>query len=68
LFVHGWTGLAIGTTLVGLAIGWWQAAAAMFGHAILFVFVIVPSSTGSDTGWAGRTSGTRPTTGAGSPG
>jgi stearoyl-CoA desaturase (Delta-9 desaturase) len=46
LFVHGWTGLAIGATLVGLAIGWWQAVAAMLGHAFLFVFVIGPLING----------------------
>jgi len=46
LFVRGWIGVGIGTILVGLAIGWWQAAAAMFGHAILFVFVIGPLING----------------------
>jgi hypothetical protein len=32
--------VAIGTTLVGLAIGWWQAAAAMLGHALLLWLAI----------------------------
>ena len=46
VFARGWIGLGIGTALVGLGIGWWQAVAAMLGHALLFVFVIGPLING----------------------
>ena len=46
VFTRGWIGLGIGTALVGLVIGWWQAVAAMLGHAVLFVFVIGPLING----------------------
>ena len=45
-FSHGWTGLALGTALTALAIGWWQGIVAMLGHAVLFVFVTAPLING----------------------
>jgi stearoyl-CoA desaturase (delta-9 desaturase) len=46
LFSRGWIGIGAGIALVGLAIGWWQAVAAMIGHGILFVFVTGPLING----------------------
>jgi stearoyl-CoA desaturase (delta-9 desaturase) len=42
VFSRGWTGVAIGTALMCLALGWWQGMVAMIGHTILFVFVLAP--------------------------
>jgi stearoyl-CoA desaturase (Delta-9 desaturase) len=46
VFAWGWTGLGLGTLLVGLTIGWWQGVVAMLGHALLFVFVTGPLING----------------------
>jgi stearoyl-CoA desaturase (delta-9 desaturase) len=46
VFAWGWTGLGVGTLLVGLTIGWWQGVVAMLGHALLFVFVTGPLING----------------------
>jgi stearoyl-CoA desaturase (delta-9 desaturase) len=46
LFAWGWTGLGLGTVLVGFTIGWWQGVVAMLGHALLFVFVTGPLING----------------------
>ena len=51
-FSRGWTGLVLGWALVALAIGWWQALAAMLGHAVLFVLVLSPLINGLGH-WAG---------------
>jgi len=46
VFAWGWTGLGLGTLLMGLTIGWWQGVVAMLGHALLFVFVTGPLING----------------------
>jgi stearoyl-CoA desaturase (delta-9 desaturase) len=46
VFCRGWTGLALGTVLVSLAIGWWQGPLAMIGHGILYMFVLAPLING----------------------
>ena len=46
VFAFGWSGLALGTALTGLAIGWWQGLVAMLGHVVLFVFVAAPLING----------------------
>jgi stearoyl-CoA desaturase (Delta-9 desaturase) len=46
VFSHGYTGLGLGTALLGLTLGWWQGAAAMLGHGLLFVFVVAPLING----------------------
>jgi stearoyl-CoA desaturase (delta-9 desaturase) len=52
LFAWGWSGLVLGTGLLGLALGWWQGVVAMLVHAVLFVFVIAPLINGLGH-WAG---------------
>ena len=42
VFSWGWTGLGLGTALLGVTIGWWQGVLAMFGHGILYMFVLAP--------------------------
>ena len=46
VFSFGWSGLAVGTALATLTLGWWQGLVAMLGHAILFVFVAAPLING----------------------
>jgi stearoyl-CoA desaturase (delta-9 desaturase) len=46
VFSRGWTGLGVGTVLVGLGLGWWQGVLAMLGHGLLFVFVLAPLING----------------------
>jgi len=46
VFSFGWSGLALGTALATLTLGWWQGLVAMLGHAILFVFVAAPLING----------------------
>jgi stearoyl-CoA desaturase (Delta-9 desaturase) len=46
VFRNGWTGLALGTVLVCVSIGWWQGLVAMLGHGILYVFVLAPLING----------------------
>jgi len=46
VFSRGWTGLGLGTALVGMAIGWWQGPVAMIGHGILYMFVLAPLING----------------------
>jgi stearoyl-CoA desaturase (delta-9 desaturase) len=57
LFSRGWTGLVLGTLLVGLVIGWWQAIVAMVGHGILFVFVLAPLINGLGHWWGAQNFG-----------
>jgi stearoyl-CoA desaturase (Delta-9 desaturase) len=53
VFGWGWTGLAAGTGLVTLAIGFWPALAAMLLHGLLYVFVLSPSINGLGH-WRGK--------------
>jgi stearoyl-CoA desaturase (Delta-9 desaturase) len=53
VFSWGWTGLAAGTGLVTLAIGFWPALCAMLLHGILYVFVLSPSINGLGH-WRGK--------------
>jgi stearoyl-CoA desaturase (Delta-9 desaturase) len=53
VFSHGWTGLALGTTGLCLALGLWAGAAAMVLHALLYVFVLAPLINGLGH-WHGR--------------
>jgi stearoyl-CoA desaturase (delta-9 desaturase) len=46
LFSRGYSGLALGTVVMCLALGWWQGVAAMAGHGLLYVFVIAPLING----------------------
>jgi stearoyl-CoA desaturase (Delta-9 desaturase) len=46
VFSRGWTGLGLGTALLGLALGWWQGVLAMLGHGILYMFVLAPLING----------------------
>jgi len=46
LFSRGLIGLALGTVIASLAIGWWQGVVAMLGHFALFVFVTAPLING----------------------
>ena len=46
VFSRGWTGMGLGTALLGAAIGWWQGPLAMLGHGILYVFVLAPLING----------------------
>jgi len=54
VFAWGWTGLGLGTALVMLALGWWQGALAMLGHAILYMFVLAPLINGLGHWWGGQ--------------
>lgn len=42
VFVRGWTGLALGTTLLCLAFGFWPGLVGALLHAVLYVFVLAP--------------------------
>jgi stearoyl-CoA desaturase (delta-9 desaturase) len=57
VFSRGWTGLALGTALVGLALGWWQGVLAMVGHGILYMFVLAPLINGLGHWWGGQNFG-----------
>jgi stearoyl-CoA desaturase (Delta-9 desaturase) len=46
VFSRGWTGLGLGTALLGLALGWWQGVLAMLGQGILYMFVLAPLING----------------------
>ena len=46
VFSRGYTGLGLGTAVMCLTLGWWQGAAAMVGHGLLYVFVIAPLING----------------------
>jgi stearoyl-CoA desaturase (Delta-9 desaturase) len=46
VFSWGWIGLGLGTTLLGLALGWGPGVLAMLGHGILYVFVVAPLING----------------------
>ncbi|MBI1846106.1 MAG: fatty acid desaturase [Candidatus Rokubacteria bacterium] len=53
LFSHGLAGLALGTGLLCLVLGWWAGLAAAAGHAVLYVFVVAPLINGVGH-WRGR--------------
>jgi stearoyl-CoA desaturase (delta-9 desaturase) len=46
VFSWGFTGIALGVALAGLAIGWWQGILAMIGHGVLYMFVLAPLING----------------------
>jgi stearoyl-CoA desaturase (delta-9 desaturase) len=46
VFSRGWTGLGLGTALLGLALGWWQGVLAMLGQGIIYMFVLAPLING----------------------
>jgi stearoyl-CoA desaturase (delta-9 desaturase) len=46
LFSRGYTGIALGVALAGLAIGWWQGILGMIGHGVLYMFVLAPLING----------------------
>jgi stearoyl-CoA desaturase (delta-9 desaturase) len=46
VFANGYGGLAIGTGLTALALGWWQGIVAMVGHGVLYIFVLAPLING----------------------
>ena len=46
VFSWGWTGLAVATAGMCLALGFWTGLFAMLGHGILFVFVVAPLING----------------------
>jgi stearoyl-CoA desaturase (delta-9 desaturase) len=46
LFSWGFTGIALGVALAGLAVGWWQGILAMIGHGVLYMFVLAPLING----------------------
>ena len=46
VFSWGWTGLALATAGMCLALGFWTGLFAMLGHGILFVFVVAPLING----------------------
>jgi stearoyl-CoA desaturase (delta-9 desaturase) len=53
VFRRGWTGLALGTVLLGLALGPWLGLLAAALHALLYVFVVAPLINGLGH-WRGR--------------
>jgi stearoyl-CoA desaturase (delta-9 desaturase) len=53
VFSHGWTGLALGTAGLCLALGLWAGIATMVLHAMLYVFVLAPLINGLGH-WRGR--------------
>jgi stearoyl-CoA desaturase (delta-9 desaturase) len=57
VFSWGWTGLGLGTALVGLALGWWQGVLAMLGHGVLYMFVLAPLINGLGHWWGGQNFG-----------
>jgi stearoyl-CoA desaturase (delta-9 desaturase) len=46
VFSRGYTGIALGVALAGLAIGWWQGILGMIGHGVLYMFVLAPLING----------------------
>jgi stearoyl-CoA desaturase (delta-9 desaturase) len=46
VFSWGWSGPALATTCLCLALGFWTGALAMLGHGILYVFVVAPLING----------------------
>jgi stearoyl-CoA desaturase (delta-9 desaturase) len=46
VFSRGWTGLALGTVLLSLTLGWWQGILAMLGQGIIYVCVLAPLING----------------------
>jgi len=46
IFSRGWTGLALGTTLLCLLVGPWPGLIAAAIHAVLYVFVVAPLING----------------------
>jgi stearoyl-CoA desaturase (delta-9 desaturase) len=46
VFSRGWTGLALGTALATVGLGWWQGPLTMVCHGLLYVFVLAPLING----------------------
>ena len=57
VFSWGWTGLGLGTALLGVALGWWQGVLAMLGHGILYMFVLAPLINGLGHWWGAQNFG-----------
>ena len=53
IFSHGWTGLALATVGLCLALGVWAGVVTMLLHALLYVFVLAPLINGLGH-WHGR--------------
>lgn len=54
LFVRGWTGLAGGTLILMLTLGFWRGGLAMLLHGFLYVFVLSPSINGLGHWWGAQ--------------
>jgi stearoyl-CoA desaturase (delta-9 desaturase) len=57
VFSWGWTGLGLGTALLGVTLGWWQGVLAMLGHGILYMFVLAPLINGLGHWWGAQNFG-----------
>jgi stearoyl-CoA desaturase (delta-9 desaturase) len=57
VFCRGWTGLGLGTLLLGMGLGWWQGVLAMLGHGVLYVFVLAPLINGLGHWWGSQNFG-----------